>query len=434
MDSVSLLSALLDEERRLRSLAEAEVRAYRKTLTKLALRLAPAAFDARRRQDPTSFERFSPAEWESFFQSVPQKEERPRGGWGSEQRADSQEPAAVSQQPTAVSQQPSAISGQRATSNEQRAKEHSHQPSAISSQKATGSELRAEKHSHQPAAHSPQPAANSFPPAANRQQPTAESRPLNADRSSLPPSPPSRYAALFANWEREGLALQILATTGWSLRYAVDEALATAVGIGSGSGSIKRLFARLEKLGLVTSQVYDLGGVRAAILLLSERGKQVAQGCGFALVSCEWELLLQAHGGERQAKHAALCCAFAYQARKRGWQVALCPKVEGPAQPDMALQRGEERLFVEVEAESGEAERRMRKWRNQADLQGYVALCANNGGVRERLVLEAQAASKHGVATDLTALIKEQDEGKGLWVERWGRKAAVSRQLSAAGQ
>ncbi len=134
MDSVSLLSALLDEERRLRSLAEAEVRAYRKTLTKLALRLAPAAFDARRRQDPTSFERFSPAEWEAFFAIVERGEERPKPVWGSEQQADSQEPAAKSQQPTAVSQQPSAISGQRATSNKQRAKEHSHQPSAISSQ------------------------------------------------------------------------------------------------------------------------------------------------------------------------------------------------------------------------------------------------------------------------------------------------------------
>ena len=428
MDPVSLLSALLDEERRLRSLAEAEVRAYRKTLTKLALRLAPAAFDARRRQDPTSFERFSPAEWESFFESVQRVEEGPKQGWGSEQRADSQEPAAVSQQP-------SAISGQRATSNEQRAKEHSHQPSAISSQKATGSELRAEKHSHQPAAHSPQPSTNSHQPAAHSPQPIAEGRPLKTDSSpdrfSLPPSPPSRYGALFTNWEREGLALQILATTGWSLRYAVDEALATAVGIGSGSGSLKRLFARLEKLGLITSQVHDLGGVRAAILLLSERGKQVAQGCGFALVPCEWELLLQAHGGERQAKHAALCCAFAYQARKRGWQVALCPKVEGPAQPDMALQQGEERIFVEVEAESGEAERRMRKWRNQAELQGYVALCANNGGVRERLVLEAQAASKHGVATDLTALIKGQEGDDSLWVERWGRRAAVSGQRSA---
>ncbi len=227
--------------------------------------------------------------------------------------------------------------------------------------------------------------------------------------------------------------MQILASTGWSLRYAVDEALATAVGIGTGSGSIKRLFARLEKLGLVTSQVYDLGGVRAAILLLSERGQQVAQGCGFEVVSSEWNTLLEAHGGERQTKHAALCCAFAYQARKRGWSAELCPDVEGNAQPDMTLLRGEERIFVEVEAESGEAERRMRKWRNQADLQGYVALCANNGGVRERLVLEARAASKHGVATDLTALIKGQDDGESMWVERWGRKAAFSRQPSAIG-
>lgn len=111
MDSVSLLSALLTEERRLRSLAEEEVRAYRKTLTTLALRLAPAAFDARRRQDPASFERFGPGEWERFFDSVAEREERPTKGWGSEQRA--------------KSHQLSAISGQQA-------EKHGHQPSAIS--------------------------------------------------------------------------------------------------------------------------------------------------------------------------------------------------------------------------------------------------------------------------------------------------------------
>lgn len=275
------------------------------------------------------------------------------------------------------------------------------------------------------------PTASSQQLTASSQKPIAESRPLTAERFSLPPSPPSRYAALFTHWEREGLALQILASTGWSLRYAVDEALASNLGIGTGSGSVKRLFARLEKMGLVTSTVYDLGGVRAAILLLSERGNQVAQGCGFPPVASEWETLLAAHGGERQARHAALCCAFAYQARKRGWRVELCPDVPGNAEPDMALHRGEERIFVEVEAESGEAERRMRKWRNLADLQGYVALCANNTGVRERLSAEARAAAKQGVATDLTSLIKGQEGDDSLWVEGWGRKAANRNQPSA---
>jgi hypothetical protein len=234
----------------------------------------------------------------------------------------------------------------------------------------------------------------------------------------LSPAPPPRYAALFQNWDREGLALALLATTGWSLRYAVDEALAAQLEIGAGSGSIKRLFRRLEKVGLVGGQVYTVGDLRAAILWLTAQGKAVATAMGYAPVPSEWEILLQAHGGIQQANHAALCCVFAYQARRRGYQVQLCPPVAGPAQPDVLVANGQETLYVEVEAESGEPERRMRKWRNNADLQGCVALCANTERVRQRLVAEARLASPRGLATDVSALVRE--EGTGLWVERWG--------------
>jgi hypothetical protein len=263
------------------------------------------------------------------------------------------------------------------------------------------------------------PTAKSQMPKANRQMPRAKSHPPPARaKRPLPPAPPPRYAALFQNWEREGLALALLATTGWSLRYAVDEALAAQLDIGAGSGSIKRLFRRLEKVGLVGGQVYSVGDLRAAILWLTAQGKAVATAMGYAPVPSEWEILLQAHGGVQQANHAALCCVFAYQARRRGYQVQLCPPVAGPAQPDVLVANGQETLYVEVEAESGEPERRMRKWRNNADLQGCVALCANTERVRQRLVAEARLASPRGLATDVSALVRE--EGTGLWVERWG--------------
>jgi hypothetical protein len=211
----------------------------------------------------------------------------------------------------------------------------------------------------------------------------------------------------------------LLATTGWSLRHAIDEALAERLAIGTGSGSIKRLFRRLEKVGLVRSSVYDLGGVRAAILTLSEQGGIVAAAAGFPPIPSDWQRLMTAHGGERQALHAALCCAVAYQARQRGYTVTVCPPVDGPSSPDLALTQGEQTLYLEVEAESGSPERRMIKWRNQADLQGFVALCANNNGVRERLAAEARAASPHGLATDLASLIRQ--ETPSFWVDRWGR-------------
>lgn len=251
---------------------------------------------------------------------------------------------------------------------------------------------------------------------------------------SLPAAPPARFASLFRTWERDGLVLALLASTGWSLRHAIDEALAEQVGITVGSGSTKRVFNRLEKSGLVSQPVYDLGNLQAAMLLLTEKGATVAKAIGFDPVPSEWTMLMQAHGGDQQAKHAALCCTFAYQARKRGWTVDLCPSVEGPAEPDALIAKDDNSIYVEVEAESGDPERRMRKWRNLADLQGFVALCANSEAVRERLVTEARAAAPNGVATDVSTLIQKARIGEdGFWVETWGRQRN-SRQQAAGGR
>jgi hypothetical protein len=257
------------------------------------------------------------------------------------------------------------------------------------------------------------PSVKAMPPATCHLPPAA---------LSLPAAPPARFASLFRTWERDGLVLALLASTGWSLRHAIDEALAEQVGITVGSGSTKRVFNRLEKSGLVTQPVYDLGNLQAAMLLLTEKGATVAKAIGFDPVPSEWTRLMQAHGGDQQAKHAALCCTFAYQARKRGWTVYLCPAVEGPAEPDALIVNDESSIHVEVEAESGDPERRMRKWRNLADLQGFVALCANNEAVRERLVTDARAAAPDGVATDVSTLIQKARIGEvGFWVEQWGR-------------
>ena len=243
---------------------------------------------------------------------------------------------------------------------------------------------------------------------------------------SLPAAPPSRFASLFRTWERDGLVLALLASTGWSLRHAIDEALAERVGIAVGSGSTKRVFNRLEKSGLITQPVYDLGNLQAAILLLTEKGSSVAKAIGFDPVPSEWTVLMREHGGDQQAKHAALCCTFAYQARKRGWTLQFCPTVEGPAKPDALIDTDDTSIYVEVEAESGEPERRMRKWRNLADLQGFVALCANTASVRERLVAEARAAARHGMATDVASLIQRtRNDDDELWVERWGQGQAA---------
>jgi hypothetical protein len=214
------------------------------------------------------------------------------------------------------------------------------------------------------------------------------------------------------------LVLALLALSGWSLRYAIDEAVAQAVGISPGSGSMKRLFTRLETQRLVESAVYRVGDVQAAILTLSADGVAVVRAMGLTPVRSDWAILMAEHGGPAQSPHAALCCVFAYQARRRGYDVTFCPKVDGPARPDLLLTAENERHYVEVESGSGDPERRMKKWRNQADLQGYAALCASSDAVRQRLVAEAKLAAKRGFATDIGSLIR--GETGGVWIEEWG--------------
>lgn len=374
-----LLDDLLAQERRLRAWAEAEAKAYRKLLVHLAQSLDPARVDARRRVDPLALHRLSPQEWRTLFDEILLARQAPARRWP--------EP----EPPTPVKAE---------------AKPES-DPVALDAVPAEVVPVEAIPAEVAPVEVAPVEAA------------PVEVAPAQDEGPAFPPQPPSRFGNLFEQWPREGLVLYLLATTGWSLRHAIDEALAERLAIGPGSGSIKRLFRRLEKLGLVSSGVYDLGGVRAATLTLTEQGRVVAGAAGFPAIPSDWQRLMAAHGGERQALHAALCCAVAYQARQRGYTVTVCPPVDGPASPDLALHSNGQSLYLEVEAESGSPERRMIKWRNQADLQGFVALCANNIGVRERLAAEARAASPHGLATDLASLIRP--ETPSFWVDRWGR-------------
>jgi hypothetical protein len=392
------LEQILEEERRLRALAEEQARAYRSVLTTLAIQFAPHVVDAQRRENPQFPNNLAPQAWQDLFSQITQTPLRQRtNGWYPQHQQDDgqleERMQQLEEENRNLQQKVAALTA---------AKENLERQMQSMTAPATN-QLTVEEAS----------SIDDVPSATCNMPPAA---------LSLPAAPPSRFASLFRTWERDGLVLALLATTGWNLRHAIDEALAERVGIAVGSGSTKRVFNRLEKSGLVTQPVYDLGNLQAAILLLTDKGSSVAKAIGHDPVPSEWMILMREHGGEQQAKHAALCCTFAYQARKRGWTVHLCPTVEGPAEPDALIVNDERSIYVEVEAESGEPERRMRKWRNLADLQGFVALCANNDVVRERLVTEARAAAPYGVATDVSTLIQRARIGEeGFWVDKWGR-------------
>jgi len=241
--------------------------------------------------------------------------------------------------------------------------------------------------------------------------------PGNVQLPALPEDPPPAFASLFPGnlWERGRQLLALLALTGWSYQRAPLDELARLLGVSEGAGSLKRLLNRLADAGLVIKATVPASPSRIALARLSDEGRKLVETLGLPLVESEWDRLLRLHGGERQQGHAALVCLFAWHARRRGHATQVCPHVDGHAEPDILLTKDDEQIYVEVEAESGSVERRMRKWRNQAALQGYVALAAPTPELRQRLAREAHAASKNGLATDMTSLRMSEE----LWIQKW---------------
>lgn len=248
----------------------------------------------------------------------------------------------------------------------------------------------------------------------------------------LPAVAPGRFADQLQTWPRQGLALAALGCTGWSMRLAIADLMsANLATVKADAGSLRRVFQALVGRQFWIEQKVTVAGVHkpdlveaddTTVLLvrLAPLGHEVLRACGIVAVPSEWDLLLAAHGGQQQSGHAGLVCTFTYHARLRGWATAVCPPAPGPSQPDVLLRREGAELFVEVEGESGDAERRMIKWQRQVERQGRVALAAVNVEMRQRLVAEARAAgATHGLATDLQTLFDTQKARGPLWAVEW---------------
>ena len=375
---------LSEEERRLRVQAEQRATALAKLLAELAHRVAPDRAEQCRRTDPAFFEQLDAAGWRTFWQQAPVGP----SGWGVGGEDGAQFQALRRQVETL-------------------------QADNLLLQQALA-ELRPSQAATTPSLSSPT-CADGFVSSASSSDATPPS-PLPASLASvLPERPPQAFAARFSNWPREGLALAVLATTGWSLRHAIAQVLADHFHITATAGSLKRLFGQLDRAGCWRMVTASFGQSSVVLVALTPLGRQVMAACGITVVEAELDLLQAHHGGDAQLAHAALVCAFTHQARQRGCTTQVCPSTPGPAQPDVLITRDAEQIYVEVEAESGDDERRMRKWRNLADLQGSVALCAPTPEGCRRLMTEAQAAAAHGRATDIDSLFKQA----GLWVSEW---------------
>ncbi len=423
---------IAEEERQLRLLAEERLRDFTRLALDFASVFLAAELDARTRADPYFLSRATAADWRSLIQAAQKRQQPPTVGWPAAQsgageadrwRVEAQRLAAevvrLQDALDALAEQPDMDSGPALAppDNASLAPALACEPTPVGPAQA----------GRLPALTKPTVAPNA--PVA----PWADVR-----LPAMPALAPGRFAGQLQNWPRESLALCALGVTGWSMRYALAELMSARLGgVRPNAGSLRRLFDNLAQGGFWHEQKLAVRGLQRPaagadlpptgreettliLVRLTDLGREVLQACGVEPIPAEWDRLRTAHGGSAQTAHAGLVCTFPYHARRRGYNTSVCPEVAGLAAPDVQVTRPEGSLYVEVEDESGSSERRLHKWRNQAALQGCVALAAVTPLARTNLINEARAAgAAHGVATDLQTLVATQETGGPLWLVEW---------------
>lgn len=381
-------SQLLAEERRLRQMDQALLGAYRKLLERLAQQIAPHLLDERKRRDPLFAQQATPDAWHGFFaESLPPllaRHQNDRWATAPEKEPERNRSTASVSQPPPLPEMP---------------------PEGDAADQEVD----------------PLPSVELLNPWSQDASGYCKRLgiSLRLDESAL--------GLNQENWPQDVLFLALLGRTGWAAHRSVATELGRWLGRSQPhklSGTDNRQITRLVSAGLVATETLATGNTRLKLVRLSEAGKRLLQKQGQLVVPSEWEILQEKHGGSQQQGHGVQVCLFTYLARSYGWQATVCPAlptgVTSPAQPDVLLEREGERLYVEVEAGSGEVERRMAKWRNLGQWQGRVALAAPSPALRRTLVAEAQAAGTQGVATDMTSLRPAWDEKQNdIWLEAW---------------
>ena len=216
--------------------------------------------------------------------------------------------------------------------------------------------------------------------------------------------------------------LAALALSGWSMRFALVDAEADRRDRSPLGGTYLRACAHLDNAALWETARVRVGNA-IALVRLTPLGRSLLTEIGLTPVESEWERIERLHRGDtsRQLRHTAAICAFAYHARKRGYDTHVCPEVDGAAEPDILLTNGKETICVEVQRQGGERWRRAAKWRNLLRLQAEVILCTATPQQAIRYAAEAQSiGADRGRVTDLATLL--QDDPDSLFTHQWTSK------------
>ena len=449
------LQDALEAERAMRDRAEETIRDLVKLLAELAYRYDGQRLEEARRDDPQGQAAWTVSDWRNFFSSIRRKQ--PVAGWGG--KTDEKELRSLREEVAKLkkllgkallaaekAEQPSTKEKVEAVASEQKLAPLPPKPTM----KTTSSQQVRGKRQSKPQKRSPETIAKVKARIEALGEAVEAPEGMIGSMASMladllatlkeekfPKRPPAAWRQRLSGNGRKGRDLDLAYQRYWSTlwltgrwgivsKMEIETIIGLSNGLSSRSGALSRVMGDLLKAGVIVEKSSRLSTAPSSALKmfqLSDEGKTLFKLL-FKKVAAQDELsvMYEKHEGERFPDHTLAVLIFALHARRRGWATQLMPAIEGKSAPDLVVQRGKERLYVEVER--GQKEKKT-KWTGIAELNGgTVALCAMTPKFRRRLVGDCKLAKiKKGFATDLKTIVTVKYDTIGaetpLWDEKW---------------
>lgn len=419
---------LVESERMLRALAEAEARDLRKVILDVAYRAGGAQLEQALHEQPNALDAWTAADWRGFFEHV---QLGSNDGWKNN---DAAQLAELRKEVDELKRQLAAARAEAAAAKREAQQAQEKGGSVPNKNKEADSVSLGALQSYAgapPAATGPVPSPRVTVVAEEFAQPPerhlAPEHQRLADLLESLPKPilipdgvRDRFSPDGDRAQREMVVLYLVAESGISERLELEHIYNTYAGRSAQNRRLREIIDDLgtkpgtpnhpaRQAGLLDTTTYDFRlndpyHTALPCVLLTERGRAVCKRMGWEPVESDLERLIRLHHGDEQRDHTMCVLIFVMHARARGWIVTVVPEVEGPAEPDVLIERGDERWYVEVERSRNDPP--LSKWANLAALNGgEVAFCAVDGETARRLRGQCVGAGLHGKGTDIAWLI-----------------------------
>lgn len=415
---------LIESERMLRAIAEAEARDLRKVILDVAYRTGGSQLEQALHEQPNALDAWTAADWRIFFEHAPLDS---HNGWAHNEGAQltelRKEVEELRRQLAAARAEASAALKE---AEEVRAK------AALASREKAGAEVH-EATAGPDLASGEAYLSGSTVETTQEERPQPYERPLAAEHQRvadlltalpkpilIPDGVRDRFSADGDRAQREMVVLYLVAKSGVSQRLELEHIYNAYAARSAQNRRLREIIDDLgtkpgtpnhpaRQAGLLDTTTYDFRmndpyHTALPCVLLTDRGRAVCKRMGWEPVESDLERLIRLHKGDEERDHTMCVLIFAMHARMRGWTVTVVPEMEGPAEPDVLIERGSERWYVEVERSRNDPG--VSKWQNLAALNGgQVAFCAVDGETMRRLRSQCVGAGLHGKATDIAWFI-----------------------------